>query len=199
MTTNPGNPAALSHPLWLSRGSLSIRSPLFLFLTLFFLCICLSPSSFIHINDSPARSQKHSFSCSLFSFSLSLSLYSAATPIPAARLWLLRALSCARARGSIHLSRARRMYVCAILQTAARFIHLLGFCPWLLHPAIPVCEGGGLRPYATRDPRAGLSPRTTETRRRRRWRRMRKRTRRLRARGNWKHKGDEMQRACIVS
>jgi len=33
------------------------------------------------------------------------------------------------------------------------------FCPWLLHPAIPVCEGGGPRPYAMRDSRAGPSPR----------------------------------------
>lgn len=107
-------------------------------------------------------------------FSVSLPFYSAATPIPAARLWLLRALSCTRVRASIHLSRARRVYVCMRDSADCRPVHPPPrFCPWLLHPAVPVCEGGGPRSYATRDPRAGSSPRTTETRRRR----MRKRTR----------------------
>lgn len=192
MTTNPGNPAALSHPLWLSRGSLSIRSP------------GLSPSR-VCIYHHPLLSTStilrpvHRNILFPIRFSVYLSFYS----LQPRQFPPLACGFYARFRARVfalpyiyHVHAAYVcMYVCETLQTAARFIHLLGSVPGCCTPPSPVCEGGGPRSYATRDPRAGSSPRTTETRRRR----MRKRTRRLRARGNWKCKGDEMQQECIIS
>lgn len=144
--------------------------------------MCLLLSFFSHPDNSLARSQKHSFSYSFYKHTrtLFLPLYSAATPISATRLWLLRALLCARIRAP-YIYHVHAAYVYMRDSADCRPVHPPPrLCPWLLHPAIPVCEGGGPRPYAMRDPRAGPSPRTTETRRR-----MRKRTRvRLRVRGN---------------
>ena len=164
MTTNPGNPAALSHPLWISRGSLSIRSPFSLFPMYMFITIFLHP----HWQFSGPFTETFFFLFASLSLSLSLSLFSHSVlcshansrhPSVASTRAFVRA--CSR---SIHLSRARR--VCMRDSADCRPVHPPPrFCPWLLHPTIPVCEGGGPRPYATRDPRAGLSPRTTATQR----------------------------------
>lgn len=189
MTTNPGNPAALSHPLWLSRGSLSIRSPVSLLPACVFITILFYP----HRRFSGPFTETFFF---LFaSPSLSRSTLQPRQFPPLACGFYARFRARVFALPYIYHVHAAYMYVCETLQTAARFIHLLGSVPGCCTPPSPVCVGGGPRSYATRDPRAGSSPRTTETRRRR----MRKRTRRLRARGNWKCKGDEMQQECIIS
>lgn len=190
MTTNPGNPAALSHPLWLSRGSLSIRSPVSLLPACVFITILFYPhrrfsgpfaETFFFLFASPSISRS----------TLCSHANSRRSPVASTRAFVH---ACSRFHTSITCT--PRMYVCMRDSADCRPVHPPPrFCPWLLHPAVPVCEGGGPRSYATRDPRAGSSPRTTETRRRR----MRKRTRRLRARGNWKCKGDEMQQECIIS
>ena len=135
MTTNPGNPAALSHPLWISRGSLSIRSPFSLFPMYMFITIFLHP----HWQFSGPFTETFFFLFASLSLSLSLLsliLYSAATPIPATRPWLLRALLCARVRAP-YIYHVHAAYVCAILQTAARFIHLLGSVPGCCTPPSP--------------------------------------------------------------
>lgn len=165
MTTNPGNPAALSHSLWLSRGSLSIRSPPSLSLS------CLLLSFFIHIDDSLAHSQKHSFSSSFHTgiFSLFPSLFfllcSHANfchpPVASTRAFVR---ACSR---TIHLSRARRvcMYVrLCRLPPGSSTSSVLSLAAAPCHPCLRGWWPPALR-YA-RSPSRPEPEETTETRRR---------------------------------
>lgn len=158
MTTNPGNPAALSHPLWLSRGSLSIRSPVSLLPACVFITILFYP----HRRFSGPFTETFFF---LFaSPSLSRSTLQPRQFPPLACGFYARSRARVFALPYIYHVHAAYMYVCMRDSADCRPVHPPPrFCPWLLHPAVPVCEGGGPRSYATRDPRAGSSPRTTET------------------------------------
>lgn len=155
MTTNPGNPAALSHPLWLSRGSLSIRSPVSLLPACVFITILFYP----HRRFSGPFTETFFF---LFaSPSLSLVLLcshanSRRSPVASTRAFVH---ACSRFHTSITCT--PRTYVCETLQTAARFIHLLGSVPGCCTPPSPsarvVAPGPTLRaipePARAREPR----------------------------------------------
>lgn len=146
MTTNPGNPATLSHPLWLSRDSLSIRSSLSRFLFppythththisvyMYLILSSIRTSVILSLSDLFAETF---FLASLVSFSfvsLSLSLHSAATPIPA----------CGFYASYTSTACTPRTYVYDSTDSAARFIHLLGSVPGAARPPSLVYEGGG--------------------------------------------------------
>lgn len=133
MTTNPGNPAALSHPLWLSRGSLSIRSPVSLLPACVFITILFYP----HRRFSGPFTETFFF---LFaSPSLSRSTLQPRQFPPLACGFYARFRARVFALPYIYHVHAAYvcMYVCETLQTAARFIHLLGSVPGCCTPPSP--------------------------------------------------------------